>query len=147
MDVQALHETLRPKRSRAIALGMIALEVAAFALLLVALGDGLGWLDRIGFVLLSAALAWFLWRLATVRAVPTEAGLHVRNLLLERDLGWAQIVSVRFGGGNPWVLLDLDDGETLSVMGIQRSDGARAVSEARRLATLVEFHSRTERND
>jgi hypothetical protein len=66
---------------------------------------------------------------------------------VERDLSWAQIVSVRFGGGNPWALLDLDDGETMPVMGIQRSDGARAVAESRRLATLVEFHSRTDRND
>ena len=143
----ALHAVLRPKRSRLVALAVAGLVVTAFAVLIVALGEGLGWSDRIGFVLLAGALVWFLWRLASVRAVPSRSGLHVRNLIVERDLSWAQIVSVRFGGGNPWALLDLDDGETLPVMGIQRSDGARAVAESRRLATLVAFHSRTDRND
>jgi hypothetical protein len=147
VDLRALHAPLRPKRSRAIAIGVAVFELLMFAVLIVAVGDGLGGVDRLGFVFLAVALAWFLWRLASVAAIPGEAGLVVRNVLLTRELSWAQIVSVRFGGGNPWVLLDLDDGETLSVMGIQRSDGARAVSEARRLATLVEFHSRTERND
>lgn len=147
MSIEDLHTTLRPLRSRRVAYGIIALETLAFAALLVALGGALGWLDRLLFVLLAAALAWFLWRLGSVRAQPSEAGLHVRNLLLSHDLRWAQIVSVRFGGGNPWVLLDLDDGQTLPVMGIQRSDGERAVAEARRLATLVEYHSRTPRND
>jgi hypothetical protein len=147
VTVPDLHATLRPQRSRRIAYGIIALETVAFAVLLVASGDMLGWLDRALFVLLAGALAWFLWRLASVCAQPSESGLHVRNLLLSRDLRWAQIVSVRFGGGNPWVLLDLDDGESMPVMGIQRSDGARADAEARRLATLVEFHSRTDRDD
>lgn len=147
MSTRELYATLRPLRSRRIAHGIIVLEAVAFAVLLIALGDALGWIDRALFVLLAATLAWFLHRLASVRAQPSESGLHVRNLFLSRDLRWAQIVSVRFGGGNPWVLLDLDDGETLPVMGIQRSDGARAVAESRRLATLVELHSRTDRND
>jgi hypothetical protein len=143
----ALHAVLRPRRSRFVAFGVAGVVILAFVALIVALGDGLGWSDRMGFVLLAGAVTWFLWRLASVRAVPTETGLHVRNLVLERDLSWAQIVSVRFGGGNPWALLDLDDGETLPVMGVQRSDGARAVAESRRLATLVALHSRTDRDD
>ena len=52
-----------------------------------------------------------------------------------------------FGGGEPWVTLDLADGDTLAVMAIQRADGEDAVAEARRLATLVDVHSRTDRDD
>ncbi len=52
-------------------------------------------------------------------------------------------VSVRFGGGNPWALLDLDDGETMSVMAVQRADGEHGETEAQRLATLVALHSQT----
>ena len=71
--------------------------------------------------------------------MPDGAGLTVRNLLLTRRVEWAEIVSVRFGQGRPWVSLDLADGTTLAVMAIQAADGARAAREARRLATLVEF--------
>jgi hypothetical protein len=45
------------------------------------------------------------------------------------------------------VQLDLDDGDTLAVMGVQRSDGERARQEARRLATLVAARQRTARDD
>ena len=67
----------------------------------------------------------------------------MHNLIRTTRLEWAQIVAVRLGGGNPWVSLDLDDGETLAVMGIQRADGERGQAEAKRLATLVALHSRT----
>src|SRR3954449_5027775 len=146
-DLRALHAPLRPKRSRAVAFAVAGFELVMFGVLIVAVGDGLGWVDRFGFVALAVAIAWFLWRLASVTAIPGDTGLIVRNLLLTRELAWPQIVSVRFGGGNPWVLLDLDDGETLPVMGVQRSDGPRATAEATRLATLVELHSPTDRDD
>jgi hypothetical protein len=71
----------------------------------------------------------------------------VVNLFHSRHLDWAEVVAVRFGGGAPWVMLDLDDGDELAVMGIQRADGAFTQAEARRLATLVALHSRTERDD
>jgi hypothetical protein len=105
------------------------------------------WGDRAGFVLFGLAVAWFLHRQASVRAVPSETGLEVRNLFLRRTLEWAQVVDVRFGGGRPWAQLDLSDGDTLAVMAVQRADGARAEVEASRLATLVALHSQTERDD
>ncbi len=100
-----------------------------------------GWSDRAGFLVLAAVIGWFLTRLADVSAIPSESGLVVRNVLLSRSLEWAQVVSVRFGGGDPWVTLDLSDGDTLAVMAIQRADGERAQAEARRLATLLALHS------
>ncbi|WP_225754522.1 PH domain-containing protein [Actinotalea sp. Marseille-Q4924] len=105
------------------------------------------WLDRLGFALVAAGGALLLLRHAAVRADPSPEGLRVRNLTSTRTVTWAEIVSVRFGHGHPWVQLDLADGETLAVMGIQRADGARAVAEAKRLATLVARHSETSRDD
>jgi hypothetical protein len=105
------------------------------------------WLDRLGFALVAAGGAWLLLRHAGVRADPSPEGLTVRNLATTRTVTWPEVVSVRFGHGHPWVQLDLADGETLAVMGVQRSDGAYAVAEARRLATLVARHSRTTRDD
>ncbi len=64
----------------------------------------------------------------------------MRNVIYTRRLAWPQIVSVRFGSGDAWVRLDLADGSTLAVMGIQRADGARGEAESRRLAALVQAH-------
>lgn len=96
--------------------------------------------NRWSFVAFSLFAAWLLWRLGGVHATPTRDGLRVRNVIYTRDLDWAQIVSVRFGSGDAWVRLDLADGTTLAVMGIQRSDGPHGIAESRRLAALVQAH-------
>lgn len=130
----------RPRLARIVAWGLVVLVLAATALL-VALMPDLTALDRTGFVLLGLLIAWFCWRQASVSAVPDQRGLTVRNLLVTTRLEWAQIASVRFGD-RPWVQLDLTDGDTLAVMGVQRADGERATAEARRLATLVAARTR-----
>jgi hypothetical protein len=145
-----LHAPFRPHAARLMTLGLAVLVLLLTAVLVAALpsitpeyGPG----DQAGIALLGLAITWFCWQQASVSARPDESGLTVRNLVRARRLAWAEIVSVRFGGGRPWVQLDLADGDTLAVMGIQRADGARADAEARRLATLVELHSRTARDD
>jgi hypothetical protein len=100
-----------------------------------------GWNDRLGFVVVAALIGGGLYRLASVSALPSETGLVVRNVLLTRRLEWAEILGIHFGTGDPWVLLDLSDGDTLAVMAIQRADGERAAAEASRLATLMALHA------
>jgi len=96
--------------------------------------------NRWSIAVFALFCAWLLWRLGGVHAVPSRTGLRVRNVIYTRELEWAQVVSVRFGSGDPWVRLDLADGTTLAVMGIQRADGARGEGEAQRLAALVQAH-------
>lgn len=146
----ALHAPFRPHAARVVTLGLAVVVLLLTAVLVAALpriaseyGPG----DQAGFGALGVAIAWFCWRQASVAARPDESGITVRNLIVTRRLAWAEIVSVRYGGGRPWVQLDLADGDTLAVMGIQRADGSRADAEAGRLATLVELHSRTARDD
>jgi hypothetical protein len=86
------------------------------------------------FGLLGGAIAW---RFGAVRAVPDPDGLTVVNYASRRHLAWAEIVRVRFGPNDPWVHLDLADGDVLAVMGIQRADGEHAMAEARRLVSLI----------
>ena len=125
-----LHAPFRPRRART-----SALAIAATQLVL------------LGVVGVGVAVAWFLVKFARLEAVPSEAGLRVRNLFVVTELEWAQVVSVRFGGGGPWVTLDLADGETLPVMAVQRADGEHGTAEARRLATLVALHSPHDEGD
>jgi len=145
-DDAALAAPFRPRLARVVTLA-IAVAVLALTALLVTTMPGLSPLDQTGFVLFGVAIAWFCWRQATVAAVPDATGLRVRNLLVTTHVTWAQIVSVRFGQGRPWVQLDLSDGDTLAVMGVQRADGEHAEHEARRLATLVARRSATASDD
>ncbi|ADG74761.1 Protein of unknown function DUF2581 [Cellulomonas flavigena DSM 20109] len=137
-----LDAPFRPRLARVVPLSVAGLVVVLTGVLVVVM-DTLGSLDRVGFVLFALAIAWFCWRQASVCAVPDATGLRVRNLLITTHVTWAQVVSVRFGQGRPWVQLDLADGDTLAVMGVQRADGAYAEAEARRLATLVARRSAT----
>lgn len=137
----------RPLRTRQVAYPIGIAWLLLMIGLAVFLPIDLGVPDRVGFLLLGVAGLWFLHRHASVLAVPSERGLLVRNLFLSRELDWAEILSVRFGGGDPWVTLDLSDGDTLAVMAVQRADGERGVAEARRLATLVARNSQTPRDD
>ncbi|MFC8599912.1 PH domain-containing protein, partial [Isoptericola sp. NPDC057191] len=89
------------------------------------------------FVAFALAVTWLMWRLGGVHAVPSPEGLRVRNLIHTRTLAWPEIVEVRLGPDDPWVRLDLADGGTIAVMGIQRADGQRGMAEARRLRGLV----------
>jgi hypothetical protein len=132
----------RPRRGRAVAAGLGLVSLALFtasALFLPGPGQGGQWRagDRLSFVSFGVAVAALLWRYATIRAVPTRQSLTVRNLLTTRTVPWARVAAVRFGGGDPWVTLELDDTEVLAVMAVQKADGAFGRAEAARLAALV----------
>jgi Bacterial PH domain len=143
---EELHAPFRSRRGRLVgrigAVGQAVVLFGAAALLPWSGPNTVGWLDRAGFVLVALLVGWGLLRLAGVSAVPSESGLVVRNVLLTRRLEWAEVVGLHFGDGDPWVLLDISDGDTLAVMAIQRADGEPARQEARRLATLVALHER-----
>jgi hypothetical protein len=96
--------------------------------------------NRASFIGFAILCVWLLWRVAGVHATPSPEGLVVRNVIYTRRLAWPQIVAVRFSTNDPWVKLDLADGGTLAVMGIQRADGERGMAEARRLLELVRAH-------
>ena len=142
-----LDEPFRPRLARRVALGLATLVLVLTPLFAVSLPGPRGWGDVVGFAAIGLAIVAFCWRQANVSLQADEGGVTVTNLVVVRRLAWAEIISVRFGGGRPWVQLDLANGDTLAVMGIQRADGDYAAGEARRLATLVELFSRTPRDD
>lgn len=97
--------------------------------------------DRIGMFCFGVLVASVLVKQALVHATATKDGLHVVNLLRHRRLAWGEILAVTLRRGDPWVTLDLSDGSTLAVMGIQASDGAAAPAAARELANLVRAYT------
>ncbi len=100
--------------------------------------DGFTVLQRItvaGMVLGVLAIGHALGR---CRVDADEEGLTVVNGYRSHRLTWQQVVSVSLRPGSPWAVLDLSDGTTRSALGIQGSDGARAVRQTRQLRALVE---------
>lgn len=141
------YAVMRPQRGRLVALVLAVVVFLTFTFAAITVpgpevqkGD---WSisDRLMIFLLGAAAAWFIWRFAAIKAVPSEDGIVVRNLLITRQLSWPQIVRMQFGGAAPWAHLDLLDADTVAVMAIQKADGAYGRALAARLAALVQVHS------
>jgi len=132
----------RPRRGRAMPLVMAVVALVVCAGVAVGMGASGQWGpgDQVSLVALGVALAAFLWRYASIRAVPDADGLTVRNLIVTRRVAWDEVVEVHFAEGAPWVTLELADDDELAVMAVQRADGPFARDEALRLARLVDHH-------
>ncbi|GLV97673.1 PH domain-containing protein [Streptomyces lavendulae] len=134
----ALPVTFRPTRTRAVLLGVglaMFATITAIALLLESLSPG----ERVSFVVTAALMASVLVLLSRPKVVADETGVTVVNLTTTRRLEWPQILRVNLRPGDPWVFLDLSDGTSLPVLGIQPGIArARAIEDARALRALVE---------
>jgi hypothetical protein len=100
------------------------------------------WLQRgtvIAIALFGASLGFALMR---SRVVAEADRLVVVNGYRRHELAYAEVVGVHLPPGAPWVTLDLSNGSTMSAMGIQGSDGARARKSARELRAVVEAQTR-----
>ena len=143
-DAPSLYAPFRPRMTRVAGAGIGGLlAVSGIVLWLTspgAPGAGYDALNTAGLVVLLGLALTLVWRHATVHALVTPEGIRVRNLVHTTVLAWDQIEGVRFGSGQPWVSLDLTDGNELAVMAVQSADGPFATQEARRLATLVSAH-------
>ncbi|MER7488068.1 PH domain-containing protein [Streptomyces sp. NPDC126497] len=137
----ALPVTFRPGRTRAVLLASgtaLFVVVALIGLLLDRLGPG----ERLSFVFTAALLAGVLFLLARPKVVADETGVTVVNIVSRRRLEWAEILRVNLRPGDPWVFLDLSDGTSMPVLGIQPGIARqRAVADARALRALAEARS------
>ena len=139
-----LHRPVRPRAGRVVSYVLAVVWAVVFV------GAAVGFppvpgretADSVAFLLLAAAGALLLYRLGAVAVLPSESGLVVRNIAGRTSLEWAQVVEVRFDRDSTWGKLDLADGTTLNMLGVQTADGGYAREQAVRLATLVELHAR-----
>src|SRR5689334_4878205 len=137
-----LPRTWRPLGPRIAALAFAVVLVGAFAMLWVTFPqetkDAVSPLQRatvIGFIALGIGL---LNGLARSRVTARASGLVVVNGYRKRELEWAQVVAVHMPPGAPWPTLDLDDGTSISAMGIHASDGQRAKTQVAELRALLD---------
>ncbi|MEV6396626.1 PH domain-containing protein [Streptomyces sp. NPDC051907] len=136
----ALPVTFRPTRTRIVLLSVGSLMFAvitAVALLLEKLSAG----ERSSFVFTALLFFGVLALLSRPKVVADDRGVTVVNLTRTRRLEWAEILRVNLRPGDPWVFLDLSDGTSLPVLGIQPGIAkAQAIGDARALRALAEAH-------
>ncbi|WP_435186385.1 PH domain-containing protein [Streptomyces sp. bgisy126] len=134
----ALPVTFRPGRTRAVLLTVgIAMfaTVTLVAMLLERLGPG----ERASFIFTAALFLGVLVLLSRPKVVADDEGVTVVNITRSRRLAWAEILRVNLRSGDPWVFLDLSDGTSLPVLGIQPGIAREAaVRDARALRDLAE---------
>ncbi|NUK51342.1 PH domain-containing protein [Streptomyces lunaelactis] len=137
-QIPALPVTFRPTRTRIVLLTVGAVMFAvitAVALLLEKLSAG----ERSSFIFTALVFLGVLALLSRPKVVADEQGVTVVNLTRTRQLAWAEILRVNLRPGDPWVFLDLSDGTSLPVLGIQPGIArAHAISDARALRALTE---------
>jgi hypothetical protein len=91
-----------------------------------------------GTLVLMVLLLFTTWN-ALVRSCVTARpdGLTVVNGYRKRSYEWSQVIGVSLRRGAPWGTLDLSDGTTISLIGVQGSDGARARTAVREIRASI----------
>ncbi|WNO75764.1 PH domain-containing protein [Streptomyces sp. AM8-1-1] len=137
-EVPALPVTFRPTRTRLVLLTVGAamfVVITAVALLLENLSAG----ERSSFVFTAVLFLGVLTLLSRPKVVADTSGVTVVNITRTRRLEWAEILRVNLRPGDPWVFLDLSDGTSLPVLGIQPGIAKQhAIRDARALRALSE---------
>jgi hypothetical protein len=97
-----------------------------------------------GTLVFVAVLLFGAWY-ALVRSKVTARveGLTVVNGYRKRVYEWSQVIGVSLRRGAPWGTLDLSDGTTISLIGVQGSDGERARKAVREIRATIEAHTPT----
>lgn len=93
--------------------------------------------QRITLVVLGLLLFGTWNALVRSRVRATEAGLTVINGYRKRFYEWSQVIGVSLRRGAPWGTLDLSDGTTISLIGVQGSDGNRARRTVREIRATI----------
>jgi hypothetical protein len=117
--------------------------VAVFAVVAVALGGGppgdaqFRTPDQVAMVGLGLLVALGVLAFTRARVEADSSGIRVRNVLAERTFPWAVVRAVRFDENASWASLELHDDETVALLGVQASDGDRAVDTVVALRALL----------
>lgn len=133
----ALPVVWRPRRTRLVAYTMAGVVVAGAVLLAALLPEPFQLPDRIGVVCFALFVAWVLHLLGRCRVVADEHGLTAINGLRVHRLEWAEVLDAQLVLGEPWARLDLADGSSIAVMGIQGSEKVRAYRAIGELRALI----------
>jgi cytochrome c biogenesis protein CcdA len=130
----------KPKRVRivcAIAAAGIFVLFTLIGTALTTVGEGVfkpG--DQVAMIGLGAVFAAGIMLIARPRVEADEAGVRVRNIIGGYELPWSVVRKVSFDRGRPWLSLELENDDTVSVLAVQAVDKEHAVRAVQRLRAL-----------
>jgi hypothetical protein len=134
---------VRPRRIRIVVWIAAPVIVLVFTAIAVSLrgtfnetGAAFQTTDQVAMILLGLLVAAGSLLLARPCVEADAAGVRVRNTVTSVDLPWEVVRAVRFGRGAPWVTLDLQDDDVVSVLAIQAVDKEHAVRAVRALRAI-----------
>jgi hypothetical protein len=103
-----------------------------------------GVVDQAALAGLGVLLAVGVLLLGRSRVDADASGILVRNLLIRHDLPWQSVRAVRFERKSAWGSLALENGDEVSLLGLQAVDGEYA---ARAVEGLRALHAAARAND
>lgn len=95
-----------------------------------------GVVDQVALAGIGILLAMGLLFLGRSRVDADAAGVRVRNVLVHHELSWQSVRAVRFERKSPWGSLALENGDEVSLFGLQAADGESAVRAVEGLRAL-----------
>jgi hypothetical protein len=139
---QIVSWSYRPRRVRVIA------AVCAAAVLIIFTGIGTALAvggdqgavfqkgDQFAMIGLGVLFAAGIMLIAKPKVTANAAGIQIRNIIGGYDLPWDVVRAVRFDRGQPWMYLDLDNDDTVSVLAVQAVDKLHALEAVRTVRAL-----------
>lgn len=124
--------------------GVAALVMVVFSAVALALGGGppgaaqFRLADQVAMVGLGGLVALAVLSFTRARVVADARGVRIRNVLGERALPWQVVREVRLDDGASWASLELQDDDTVALLGVQSNDGDRAVEAVLGLRALLQ---------
>jgi hypothetical protein len=138
----------RPVVLSCVCWGVGVFVVAVFAAVSVALGSGpqgeasFRLPDQIAMTGLGVLLGGAVVGFTRARVRADEGGIDVRNVLGWRRFPWQVVREVRLDEGTPWASLELQDDDTVALLGVSSNDGDRAVDTVLALRALLDASRR-----
>lgn len=100
--------------------------------------------DQVALAGLGILLAVGVLLLGRSRVDADASGVRVRNLVVHHELPWQSVRAVRFERKSAWGSLTLENGDEVSLLGLQAVDGEYA---ARAVEGLRSLHAAARAND
>jgi len=137
----------RPVKLTRVCWALVVLVLAVFSTVAVALGAGepgeasFRLPDQLAMVGLGVLLSIAILLLTRARVRGDLDGVRVRNVVGERFFPWEVVREVRLDDGAPWASLELQDDDTVALLGAQTNDGERTVEVVLALRAQLRAHT------
>ncbi|GAB4061131.1 hypothetical protein GCM10028775_79510 [Catellatospora paridis] len=132
--------SFRPQRTRKVCIAAAVVVVVLFTVIGTALtevGEGVfrkG--DQYAMIGLGVVFALGILAVARPRVEADADGVRVRNIIGGYELPWGAVRAINIERNQPWMSLELENDDTVSVLAVQAVDRAYALSAVQALRAL-----------